>query len=56
MAGRRTGLDTGRTELTQYHKRKGAVARLMMDQEAMHAAPTLTAMTLEDMGKQLHES
>ena len=50
------GIETGGTELTQYDKLQGAVACPMLDQEAMHAAQTSTAMVLEDLGKQLHES
>ena len=55
-AGRRGGTDTGSTELTQYDRLLGAVTRLMVDHEAMHEAQKLTAMALEDLGKQLHES
>ena len=55
-AGRRAGAETGSTDLTQYDRLQGAVARLMLDQEAMHASQTSTAMALEDLGKQLHES
>ena len=52
-SGRRGGIETGGTELAQYDRLKGAVARLMLDQEAVPAAQTSTAMALEDLGKQL---
>ena len=55
-AGRRAGVEMGSTDLTQYDRLQGAVARLMLDHEAMHATQTSTALALEDLGKQLHES
>ena len=55
-AGRRGGIDTGSSELTQYDRLQGAVSRLMLDHKAMHAAQTLTAMAPEALWKQLHES
>ena len=55
-AGRRAGVEPVSTELTQYDRLQGAVARLLLDHEALHANQTSTAMALEDLGKQLHES
>ena len=49
------GIETGGSELTQYDRLQVAVVRLMLDQDAMNAAQTLTAMVLEDLRKQLHE-
>ena len=52
----RAGTETGGTKLTQYVKLQGAEARLVMDQEAMHAAKTSKAIVFEDLEKHLHES
>ena len=46
----------GNTDITQYDRLNGAVSRLMLDHEAMHAAQASTVTELEDLEKQLHES
>ena len=50
-AGRRGMTDMGNTDLTQYDRLQGAVSRLMLDHEAMHAAQASTVMALENLRK-----